>query len=124
CSHTTITGVFRLPHGYITEDLDWSVDRVLEAFHELESKRFARRCDATKWVWVIKHLEWNPLENPNQRLAAQKIAGSIPAECSWSQEFMNCCRPLLGFKVGPSTKGSETVDEGSSNQKQEQKAGT
>src|SRR5690242_2355295 len=67
CSHSTIAGVFRLPDGYIAEDLGWTAERVSEGLTELLAKGFANRCETTKWVWLVKHLKWNPPENPNQR---------------------------------------------------------
>lgn len=101
CTHGTITGVFRLPDGYIAEDLHWETDAVREAFNELLEKGFANRCETTKWVWIIKHLEWNPPENPNQRKAAVKVASGIPPECGWIAVFMRACGESLGLHVGP-----------------------
>lgn len=87
CSHNTIAGVFRLPDGYISEDIRWEGERVSKGFDELFRNGFAKRCESTKWVWICKHLEWNQPENPNQWKAVQKIAASIPAECSWLADW-------------------------------------
>ena len=76
--HNTIAGVFRLPDGYASEDLQWTSQRVIKGFTELLAKGFANRCETTKWVWVLKHLEWNEPENPNQKKSARKIASAIP----------------------------------------------
>ena len=98
CSHSTIVGVFRLPDGYISEDLGWVPERVAEGFAELFRKGFANRCGTSKWVWIRKHLDWNKPENPNQRKAAAKVALSIPDECAWKLDFMRVCGPLLGLQ--------------------------
>lgn len=87
CSHNTIAGVFRLPDGYIAEDIGWLAERVAKGFVELFTNGFAQRCPITKWVWVCKHLEWNPPENPNQWKAAEKVIDSIPSTCSWLEPF-------------------------------------
>lgn len=118
--HSTIAGVFRLPDGYVCEDLQWSAERVSKGFAELFRKGFGNRCETTKWVWVCKHLEWNPPENPNQRKSAAKIAQAIPDECSWKPAFMRVCGPLLDLKWEPSDNPSGTVPEPFLNQEQEQ----
>lgn len=119
--HSTIAGVFRLPDGYVCEDMKWDAARVVEAFAELFAKGFANRCETSKWVWVTKHLEWNPPENPNQRKSAAKIAGSVPAECSWRLDFIEVCGLSLGIEAPAKRNPSPTVPEPFLNQEQEQK---
>lgn len=120
CSHSTIAGVFRLPDGYVAEDLGWPSERVRRGFEELFDKGFANRCETTKWVWVNKHLEWNKPENPNQRKSAAKIAQGIPQECCWKLDFMRVCGESLGLELPVDVNPSETVAKGFLNQKQEQ----
>lgn len=121
CSHSTIAGVFRLPDGYVSEDLNWDVSTVSEGFAELFAKGFANRCETTKWVWVRKHLEWNKPENPNQRKSAAKIALSVPETCDWKPAFMRDCAEVLAIEWDQPENPSETLSEGFHNQKQEQK---
>jgi hypothetical protein len=85
--HGTIAGVFRLPDGYVIEDVRWEVPRVRQGFAELFRNRFANRCETTHWVWINKFLTWNRPENPNQWTAARKIADQVPAHCAWKAEF-------------------------------------
>lgn len=118
--HSTIAGAFRLPDGYVCEDLQWTPERVSEGFLELFDKGFANRCGTTKWVWVCKHLEWNPPENPNQRKSALKIALTVPDECTWKSAFMRVCGPLLGAENIDSPNPSATVAKPFPNQEQEQ----
>lgn len=120
CSHSTITGVFRLPDGYVSEDLGWGLERVSQGFAELLDKGFANRCETTKWVWVSKHLEWNKPENPNQRKSAAKIALSIPDVCGWKLDFMRVCGPLLEISWSPTPNPFATVPKPFLNQEQEQ----
>lgn len=120
CSHSTIAGVFRLPDGYASEDLGWSLERVSEGFSELFHKGFANRCGTTKWVVVEKHLDWNPPENPNQRKAAAKVIGSIPDECAWKQAFMRVRAESLGLEVPAEQNPLPTVSEPFRNQEQKQ----
>jgi len=121
CSHSTIAGAFRLPDGYVSEDLAWTTERVAQGFVELFAKGFAYRCETTKWVWVVKHLDWNKPENPNQRKAAAKIALSIPCQCAWKADFMRVCGELVGLDPPDDPNPCETVEEPFLNQKQELK---
>lgn len=87
CAHNTIAGVFRLPDGYIAEDTGWNMETVSQGFSELFRNGFAERCPETKWVWIVKHLDWNPPENPNQWKAAAKVWNAIPELCVWRPRF-------------------------------------
>jgi hypothetical protein len=77
--HTNMIGCFRLPDGYVAEDLDWSSETVAEGFAELSSNGFITRDPATKWVLITAFLKWNEVENPNQGLSAIKLADQVPA---------------------------------------------
>lgn len=120
CPHGTISGVFRLPDGYACEDLQWTPERVKQGFAELFDNGFAKRCETTKWVWIIKHFEWNQPENPNQRKSAAKVAQSIPCQCSWKPEFMRASGELLGLDVSHYRNPCGTVAKPFANQEQEQ----
>jgi len=116
CQHGTISGAFRLPDGYVCEDMGWDAERVSKGFANLSEKGFANRCETTKWVWIVKFLQWNPPENPNQRKAAVKQALGVPENCSWRSSFMATCGQSLGIE-----NPSLTVVEPLLNQKQKQK---
>jgi hypothetical protein len=118
--HSTIAGVFRLPDGYVCEDMQWTPERVAQGFAELFAKGFGNRCETSKWVWVTKHLEWNPPENPNQRKSAAKVALSVPDECAWKLDFMRVCGPSLGIETPQKPNPSLTVVKPFPNQEQEQ----
>lgn len=120
CPHNTIAGVFRLPDGYVCEDLEWTPERVSAALKETVDKGFANRCETTKWVWIRKHLEWNPPENPNQKKSAAKIVQSIPNECTWRADFIGVSSESIGLQPTQNANPSETVEKPFLNQKQEQ----
>jgi len=109
CSHGTIAGVCRLSDGYVSDDLAWSVETVRKGFDELSAKGFADRCEATKWVWVRKFLEWNRPENPNQWKAVRKVVDQIPEQCSWRAEFISFLASLPGSGYGDGGNPSGTV---------------
>lgn len=120
CPHGTLVGVFRLPDGYATEDLQWSAERVSVTLSELLDNGFCNRCETTKWVWIRKFLEWNPPENPNQRKAAAKLAAQIPDSCSWKREFSMAYVEILGEEGDRKTNRSGTLQKPLRNQEQEQ----
>lgn len=109
CPHNTIAGVFRLPDGYICDDMQWTSERVANAFAETVAKGFANRCETTKWVWINKHLEWNPPENPNQRKSAAKIATSVPDQCGWKADFMRLYADSMDIPMEPFGNPFETL---------------
>ena len=114
CPHGTIAGVFRLPDGYACEDLQWEPNRVKTTLSELSNNGFATRCEVTKWVWVIKHFEWNPPENPNQRKSAAKMADQVPDSCSWKVDFIEKCGIYFDAntkKTKPLSNPSETLSQ-------------
>lgn len=78
CHHANIIGCFRLPDGYVADDLGWCFERVSKGFDELFAKGFATRDNQSKWVVVHKYLKWNQPENPNQVKAAIKAFDTIP----------------------------------------------
>lgn len=77
--HANLIGCFRLPDGYVAEDLQWPFERVREGFSELESKGFASRDETSKWVVIHKYLKWNGFENGNVAIAAHKAFDQVPA---------------------------------------------
>ncbi len=120
CPHGTIAGVFRLPDGYACEDLQWSSERVREGFVELFRNGFANRCETTKWVWIAKHFEWNPLENPNQRKSAARIFAQVPDNCVWKADYTRDCGVFLGMQDESPGNRSETLSKPFPNQEQYQ----
>ncbi len=103
--HSNIIGCYRLPDGYASEDLGWTPQRVSKGFGELFQKGFATREESSKWVFVHKHLKWNPLENPNQITGAIKLYDQIPDTSS--------VKPLMATALqkytSPNIKGFETL---------------
>lgn len=87
---------------------------------ELFQNGFCNRCETTKWVWITKHFEWNPPENPNQRKAIAKVASQIPDDCTWKRDFMRVCGGIFGAATPSEASPSETVSQPLPNQEQEQ----
>lgn len=80
--HTTLLGCFRLPDGYVCEDLKWSPETVSEGFAELKRNGFATRDESSKWLVMHMYLKWNPIENPNQGIAAGRLFEQVPSRAA------------------------------------------
>jgi hypothetical protein len=119
CQHCTSAGVFRLPVGYASADLGWSQERVREGLKELSENGFVTVCQTTHWVWIRKHLDWNPPENPNQVKAITRVALTVPKECSWLPDFSRHFLEVLKVDLEPIRNSSPTVPKPSRNQKPE-----
>lgn len=76
--HTTMLGCFRLPAGYITEDLGWPEKKAKTTLAELFQNGFIGYDQKTSWIHIRNFLTWNPLENPNQGKAAEKQFEQLP----------------------------------------------
>ena len=106
CPHNTIIGAFRLPAAYACDDLGWDTERFKKGFKTLEEHGFAVYCRRTQWVWIVKFLEWNGPENPNQKKAAEKALLSMPDTC-FAERLRNPSPTLTEPEAGTGT-GTES----------------
>lgn len=86
--HTTTLGAFRLPDAYACDDLGWDSKRLRNGFETLSNIGFIRYCETTKWVWIVKFLEWNKPANPNIWKAISKMASNVPDSVSFKDEVL------------------------------------
>jgi hypothetical protein len=88
CTHSNMAGAFRLPDGYVVEDLGWTSERFRNGIETLSTSGFVSYCNRSKWVLIIKFLSWNKPENPNQWKAVAKFIGAIPENCSFRNQML------------------------------------
>ncbi|CAN7642989.1 hypothetical protein [Paraburkholderia terricola] len=79
--HSNMLGCFRIPPAYVSEDLQWDMERVRKGFAELFTKGWATLSEGSNWVVIHKFLKWNQPENPNVVKAAEKLFMQIPDDC-------------------------------------------
>ncbi|MEB7500027.1 hypothetical protein NGC23_07465 [Leclercia pneumoniae] len=118
--HTNMIGCFRLPDGYVSEDLNWNSERVLKGFDELSKNGFATRDSASKWVLILNFMRWNPVENPNQGIAALRLFAQVPDKSTVKAELARIMADAIAHIGRSKLKGSERVLEQFLNQEQEQ----
>lgn len=98
--HTTMLGAFRLPDAYACDDLGWSPERLRNGFATLSATGFIAYCERTKWVWVVKFMEFNKPDNPNQWKAVAKLAEMLPAGLEFLEGVRETVRkPFLNSPV-------------------------
>ncbi|MCR0998682.1 DnaT-like ssDNA-binding domain-containing protein [Serratia rubidaea] len=111
--HTNMIGCFRLPDGYITEDVNWPLERVSEGLRELSEKGFITRNPKSKWVFITNFMRWNTIDNVNQAVSALKLFGNIPdefeAKPAVARVFVGLLSAISEHKNGEKIKGWETV---------------
>jgi hypothetical protein len=112
--HSSSLGSFRMPDGYVMEDLGWDLKRVSKGFEELSQYGWANRCETTKWVFIRAYLKFNPPQNPNQVTALRKLAAQIPENASILEGLRaamveHCGRFEQGELFDEKGKGSGTV---------------
>lgn len=118
--HTNMIGCFRLPDGYVSEDLAWTPERVSKGFDELSANGFATRDSSSKWVLIRNFLSWNSVENPNQGIAALRLFDQVPDKSSVKPELARVLASALSHISISKLKGSERVLQPFLNQEQEQ----
>lgn len=118
--HTNMIGCFRLPDGYVSEDLAWTPERVSKGFDELSANGFATRDSSSKWVLIRNFLTWNSVENPNQGIAALRLFDQVPDTSTVKPELARVLASAISHIGIAKLKGSERVLEPFLNQEQEQ----
>lgn len=76
--HTNMLGCFRLPVGYISEDLNWSAQAVVKGLDELLAIDFAQYDSVHQWIFIPQFLNWNAIENPNQGKSIRRLFEQVP----------------------------------------------
>jgi hypothetical protein len=118
--HANMIGCYRLPNAYVVDDLRMGSETVSEGFRNLCSKGFITHDSPLSWVLINKFLKWNPIENPNQGIAASKLVGEVPRNSSVYEPLLEMLRVNpRNFPAG-FIDGLGTVPEGFRNQEQEQ----
>jgi len=76
--HTNMLGCFRIPIGYIAEDLRWTIDTSTQALYDLANIHFLTYDAASGWVIIHNFLKYHLIENPNQGRSVAKLFEEIP----------------------------------------------
>lgn len=110
--HSNSLGCYRLPLGYVQEDLNQTHERVSKGLNELEEIGFSKRCNATGFVLIRKFLYWNKISNGNiAKNVAEQFEG-ISHKASVYNDLIACLLEYgLHFKE-PFLNRLETLSKG------------
>jgi hypothetical protein len=101
CPHSNAIGCFRLPMGYISEDLRWDSDTVQDALGELSGIGFICRDNASGWTLIRKFLEFNTIENPNVGKACMRMIDGVPSAFPYFHQMIAALEPYANrFPTG------------------------
>lgn len=89
--HSNGIGCYRLPTGYVCDDLNWDAERVEKGFTELFEHGFANRFGRV--VLIPKFLRWNAISNANVAIARQREFEAIPND----EAKHHAARALIDF---------------------------
>lgn len=93
--HSNMIGCFRIPDAYVADDMQWGSERVSKGFAELYANGFATK-GADHWCVIHNFLKWNPIENPNQGIAAARQFEQVPV----SSPAKSLCANALSLYAG------------------------
>lgn len=77
--HRNLIGCYRLPIGYICDDLEWTPDRVAVVLTELAAgeRPFIVR-DKDGWTHIVNSLKYDGINGPNHFKSAAKLIEIVP----------------------------------------------
>jgi hypothetical protein len=78
CPHRTSEGLFWLPHGYVAQDLGWSIERVSEGYLGLIGAGFCAYHDPTETVFLLKALKYEAPAGDKQIQGAINRLADVP----------------------------------------------
>lgn len=87
--HSNMLGCFRIPDGYITEDLKWEIKNSKNCFNQLSNIDFLTRDIQSSWIVVHQFLKWNPIQNPRQGVGIQKLFDAVPTQSAVFKPLVN-----------------------------------
>lgn len=119
-SHTNMLGCFRIPIGYIAEDLKWDFVVVTKALDELSAINYLTYDSANSWIFIHNFLKFNPIENPNQGRSIAKLFDEMPKNLKFIQQLINSILEHDGFIQEEFRNTLETLSQPFRNQDQNQ----
>ncbi|MBN1319622.1 MAG: hypothetical protein JXA87_02170 [Thermoleophilia bacterium] len=87
CEHRTLEGLFRLPKGYILEDLGWTPERLAQPFAQLLADGFIEYDERARLCLIVNALDYQTPDNPNQTTAAIRLLEDLPKSPLFARLF-------------------------------------
>lgn len=119
-SHTNMLACFRVPVGYIAEDLKWNFETVTKALNELSNINYLTYDAERSWVYIHNFLKYNPIENPNQGRSIAKLFHEIRKDVNFISHLINNLIEHKEFLPEEFVNSLETFSQPFRNQDQDQ----
>lgn len=78
CEHSDLSGVYRLPMGYITADLGWTHTITSRSLDDLATIGFISRREGSDFICINKFFQYNEPTNQGQLEARIKHLEELP----------------------------------------------
>ncbi|MBP2311904.1 hypothetical protein [Azospirillum soli] len=94
--HSNSIGCFRLPAGYLMEDLRLAPDRAAGVIAELEAAGFIIRDAETGWTMIVNFLRHNPPENSKVGKSMVALIDAVPRKTAVWAGMVRALQPHAG----------------------------
>ena len=97
CKHRTLEGLFRLPKGYIVEDLGWLPEQLAQPFAELLDHGFIEYDERARLCLLVNALDYGSPQNPNQMTSAIRLLADLPESALFARLLEQAelfCKPF------------------------------
>ena len=88
CPHANSIGCYRLPIGYIQEDLNWETKIIETSIKNLDEAKLVSYNTTEKIVYIRNFLAHSPITNKKHAIGAIKMANALP-DCDESNAVIN-----------------------------------
>jgi len=97
CPHRNLEGLFRLPKGYILDDLGWDADRLAEPFQQLLDEGFMEYDGRARLCLIVNALQYQAPDNEDHAKAGVKQLAELPKSGLFRRllELAEVYRPVL-----------------------------
>lgn len=119
CEHRNVAGLFRVPKGYICDDLGWERERLAKPLGELLRDGFIEYDEKARLCLIVNTLEYQAPENENQIKATIKALAELPDSSlfarlfeqaeRFAKPFAERLRERLGERIGKPTATAITT---------------
>ena len=79
CHHSSMTGIYRMPLGYVAADFGWDEEIVRETVSELFQNSFVDVYEDLHLIVIRRFMKYNRAKNSNVIMARVKELMSLPA---------------------------------------------
>lgn len=110
CPHVNSIGCFRLPKGYVYEDLGWEFDRIDRAIEDLCKALLIGWNQQERVVLIADFLAHSPITNMKHAAGAAKIALSLPKCPERDQIIQQLQSDRFGAKIDKLTSADRAID--------------